>query len=135
MSKTEETPLTLVRVYARSDRGRWRAGLHWPHDWVEAEVTDEQLALLEGDDQLVVHRPELRNESLPLVTSVQPGVNRPPPPRPWKNQGLERLRQEALRLDEEAKEMAVEVRGELNTRDEEADSPTVEHINPSKKRR
>ena len=94
----------LVRVQARPDRGRWRCGVFWPHSWVEADVDDKQLAALEADTQLVVHRAEQRNEALPTAKSVQPDPNKPKhEPVPWGDRDLERRRQEALRLDAEAK--------------------------------
>ncbi|MDX1527050.1 MAG: hypothetical protein R3337_00395 [Gammaproteobacteria bacterium] len=125
--KKKADQVTLVSVYARPQRGRWRAKVHWPHTWVQAEVTDEQLAAIEGDDRLVVHRAKRRNPTLPTVGMMQPGVNAAPKPKPWqgKLQHLERLREEAVRLDEEAEEMAAELRGERNTEDEDETSETV----------
>lgn len=47
---------TKVFVRAAPTLGRYRAGQFWPHEGREAEVTDVQLAALEGDLKLFVVR-------------------------------------------------------------------------------
>jgi len=94
----------LVRVQARKDRGRWRCGVFWPHQWVEADVDEKKLKALESDTELVVHRAENRNTSLPSVKDVQPDPDRKAPdPQPWGDRDLERRRQEAIALDAQQK--------------------------------
>lgn len=90
----------LVRVRSRNRLGHFRVGYHWPAQFVEAEVGEEKLALLEADPRLIVHRAETRNESLPTVRDVQPDSDKTEPDDAWGDIELDRLRQKAAELDE-----------------------------------
>lgn len=53
-----EAPAGAIRVAVRSARAHYRAGRYWPAaadaGAIECEVTDEQLALLKADRELLV---------------------------------------------------------------------------------
>lgn len=111
---SEQEPKTetrvLIRVRARREQGRWRLGKHWPAQPVEAEVTEEQLAILKADDQLIVLDGATRNDSVPTVNEVQPGRDKPPEPEPWGDIQLEKQRKELLELEKQHADDANEER-------------------------
>lgn len=102
MAEQSESKVS-VRVFARPDRGRYRAGQHWPHQWVFATVARDELGALESDPELVVQRDATRHPDDALASKVQPGAEPKKERKPWGDMHLQKLQREALEREAEAK--------------------------------
>lgn len=70
--------LRLVKVFAKPERGRWRAGVHWPRQWTLAAVDDDVYKALEQDAELSVKDASSGTPSVTLRgTNAPPGVTLP----------------------------------------------------------